>query len=518
MSRDRFLGIRYDEFARAMGVTLTPVQNYIARIAFDGDNPGLMRHRDPSQDEIRKVFGDIPDEPVDPDVRSVLVAVCGARGGKTYTLVALRLLHLAMSLDLSALAPGEMASGPLVAPDMRLARQALRYVKGIVDTKLTEYLEEDNADQVVLNVRGRKVAIEALPASAGGKSLRGRSLIGAGLDEFAFFRDSDSVINDEEIFKAVAPRIVPGGQVLIVSTPWSESGLLYTLFEENWGRPTTALAVHAPTTLLRPDKRTTGMVAREKKRDPENHRREYMAEFMSTSGSQFFDTRTVDAAFERWEKERPKEGYAALATTTGADLGFTSDHSAFAAVGEQDGTYRSQDYEVHRPEKGKPLKPSEVMSSLVAFAKRNYSDTVFGDVHYQDLVREHASNAGLSFVQAPAGAEGKLDQYSKVRALLAEGRVSLKPIDGLREQLLGVTKKPTPGGGMQISQKRSKTGGHSDLASALVLALWACNSVGSGRVLPDDKLPGWRDSDLDDNNDPDFEDGNVGATGSAYEL
>ncbi len=510
-----FLNCTFSEFCRTVGVQLTTAQEIITSIAFDGANPRLKEHKDPKLCEVRKCFGELPDGPVDPDVRSIVVGVCGARGGKTYVFIALRLLHLAMSLDLSALAPGEMASAPIVAPDMRLARQALRYVKGIVESKLQSYLEEDNADQVVLNVRGRKVAIEALPATAGGRAVRGRSLVGAGLDEAAFFRDSDSVVNDEEIFKAVAPRIVPGGQVLVMSTPWSEAGLLYTMFEENWGRPTTALAIHAPTTLLRPDKRTAGMVARERKRDPENARREFDAVFMNTSGAQFFDTRTVDAAFDRYVKERPREGYKILATTVGADLGFTADHSAFAAVGRtgegSEERYRLQDTETLRPAKGAPLKPSEVMTSLVGFAKKNYCETVWGDIHYQELVRETVSNAGLSFAEAPAGNEGKIEQYSKVRAMFAEGLPSLMEVDGLRDQLLGVTKKPLPGGGMTIQQKRSKTGGHSDLASALVLALWAAQHAGCGRILPGE-APGWRE-ELDED-----EVGVLGVNGSAFEL
>jgi hypothetical protein len=129
------------------------------------------------------------------------------------------------------------------------------------------------------------------------------------------------------------------------------------------------------------------------------------------------------------------------------------------------------------------------------------------------LVRVCMSNAGLRFAEAPAGNEGKIEQYSKTRALFAEECVSLMPIDGLREQLLGITKKPLPGGGMTIVQKRSKTGGHSDLASALVLALWAAHVVGTGRVLPDG-MPGWQD-ELDE--DKGFE-RPKGLTGSAFDL
>ena len=69
--------------------------------------------------------------------------------------------------------------------------------------------------------------LEALPATRGGSALRGRSLVGAVLDEAAFFRDEDYSVNDAEIYRAVAPRILPEGQTIIASTPWAEGvGLL----------------------------------------------------------------------------------------------------------------------------------------------------------------------------------------------------------------------------------------------------------------------------------------------------
>ena len=51
---------------------------------------------------------------------AVVVAVCGARSGKSY-LSALRLLHLAVTVDLSGAGffPGEVGAGLIVAPDLR---------------------------------------------------------------------------------------------------------------------------------------------------------------------------------------------------------------------------------------------------------------------------------------------------------------------------------------------------------------------------------------------------------------
>ena len=113
------------------------------------------------------------------------------------------------------------------------------------------------------------MSVECLPATRGGSALRGRSLVSAVLDECAFFRDEQFAVNDTDLFKATAPRVLPGGLVVIASTPWAETGLLFDEFSRNYGAPVTALACHAPTTLMRSDDpRILSMVAREVERDP----------------------------------------------------------------------------------------------------------------------------------------------------------------------------------------------------------------------------------------------------------
>ena len=61
-------------------------------------------------------------------------------------------------------------------------------------------------------------------------------MVAAVLDEVAFFTDDAYVVNDRDIYEAVAPRVtVPGGFVAISSTPWAQLGLLYERHQLNWG-------------------------------------------------------------------------------------------------------------------------------------------------------------------------------------------------------------------------------------------------------------------------------------------
>jgi len=94
------------------------------------------------------------------------------------------------------------------------------------------------------------------------------------LDEAAFFRGEDSQVNDTEILKAVAPRILPGGQVLILSTPWVEHGVLFDLHKNNFADPKSALVAHAPTLSMRDDEHTRDFVRRDYLRDFDTAERE----------------------------------------------------------------------------------------------------------------------------------------------------------------------------------------------------------------------------------------------------
>ncbi|MBI2391504.1 MAG: hypothetical protein HYV09_18080 [Deltaproteobacteria bacterium] len=453
---------------RVLEVTLTPAQRVLALVAFDGVEPRDLTGDD--RELGRKLFGDV--EIIPAIARAVLVAVCGARGGKTY-LAALRLLHLALTVPLQ-LAPGEHAFAPFIAPDMRLATQGLRYVAGAVRSTqaLARCVDGKIGSEGFTVVRhdGEPVRFEALPATAGGSAVRGRTLVGVVMDEAAFFRDEFSAVNDEDIFRGFAPRIVPGGQALVVSTPWAQAGLLYKEFSNNRGEPKTAIAAHAPTTLLRTDEHTRALVAKERMRDPENARREFDAEFLPRGSGAFFDPTAIDASiFDRLDVPR---GWA---LTAAIDAGFRSDASALVIVacgGEQFAVVHREEL---RPDKGAPLKPSEVIRTFAQSLRSFGVSRVAADQFYVEAVREHLSEHGIGLVEAPAGQIGKVTTHMRARSILHEGRLRMPRDERMLNQLKSIEQRPTAGGGLQIHTPR-RAGGHGDIASALILALWAAEA------------------------------------------
>jgi hypothetical protein len=114
------------------------------------------------------------------------------------------------------------------------------------------------------------------------------------------------------------------------------------------------------------------------------------------------------------------------------------------------------------------------------------------DGHYQVAMHEALSRAGLTVIPAPAV---PADVYVRARALLRAGRVVIHSLpfrERLMRQLAEVKGKPTSGGGMSISHPRWATGGHGDIADALVLALWQASGDEVAAPPPAEGTDEWR--------------------------
>ncbi len=291
-------------FLAWLRVTPRPGQRVFCAVAYDNIEPRDLPPEDRALAKI--IFGDVDVVPA--KSRETIAAVCGGRGGKSYIIIALRLVYGAITRDLSSLAPGQRAVALIIAPNPKLRNEVVAYALGAMRSHptlaamihLPKGKKEDSpADSFgIRRPDGHLVLFEAGVAARGGYGGRGRSLTDFAQDESAFFRDSAFQINDSEIFKAASPRVLPGGQSLICSTPWAEAGLLYDFYTRNWGKPSDALVAHAPTLVLNDSEMTRSIVAREYERDPDNADREYGAKFMTGGTSVFFEVGMLEAAID----------------------------------------------------------------------------------------------------------------------------------------------------------------------------------------------------------------------------
>lgn len=454
-------------FLARLGVAPEPGQREYLRVAFDGESPA------PSS----PVWG--PVDTVPAECRTVVGAVAGARSGKTY-FGSLRMVHLALTVPVK-LAPGEEASVPIVAPDMRLAAVAFRYVCGCLDSLGSIEVVQRGSESITLVRRdGIRVRIECLPATRGGSAVRGRTFLGGLLEEACFFRDeSTGVVNDAEIFRAILPRIVRGGQLVVQSTPWAPSGLLYDLFKSNYGHPVTALIAHASTRTMRSDPWILEQVEREERSDSANAEREFGARFSASAGNLWFDSASLERAVKGDDPgdiiDLPPSAGEEL--TAGADLGFAKNSAALCVVGRLGDRRRILYLEEVRPSVDSPLVPSIVLSHFAGVLARFRSCPVMADAHYRESFREALSNSGLTLRPAPEGANGKASVHTHARVLLREDKLLLPNHGRLVRQLRERASKLTSGGAVSFYAPTWADGAHGDLADAVLLALYQPSGV-----------------------------------------
>src|SRR6202045_5213119 len=206
--------------------------------------------------------------------------VIGRRGGKSFAM-ALIAVYLAVFRDWRKyLSPGERAIVLLVAADREQARILHRYCQGILSPPILQNL--------VLNVTASEielkggVTIEVVTRSY--RSVRGRSVCVAVLDELAFWRDDDSANPDSEVLNAVRASMATfGGDAMVIagSSPYARRGVLWDAFRR-WHAKDDArnLVWRAATRTMNPTV-PQDFIDAEFERDPASANAEYGAEFRS---------------------------------------------------------------------------------------------------------------------------------------------------------------------------------------------------------------------------------------------
>jgi hypothetical protein len=458
--------IPFSSFAELAGVKLSPGQRALARVAFDGREPRELEGEE--RELARTIFGPRLED-VDARARRLVALVCGARGGKSLML-AYRGLHAALTAPVRV-ARGERAVVLFVGADIRYARLLLRLAAGAAreHASMRALIVSESSDAMTLRrPDGIDVELVALPAGEGGRSVRGRVILAAAIDEADFLRDG----LDGELVAAILPRLIPGAQLIVASTPWSREGVLYKLHAENWNVARHALVAHASTAVLRMgDPEIASMLESESARDPINAAREYGAQWID-GGDAYFDSASIDRAIDATRPLilPPSPG---ARVGVGLDLAFRADGCSLVVVSElSPGAVHVARVELVAPQRGKPLVPSEVLATFADIARSYGAKHAVADAHYLEANREALAAQGISLIAAGTSAQSKAAVFAYLRELLHGGELRLPPSGPLRDELRAIVQRHVPGGGVKIESPR-RAGSHGDAASALAAATWA---------------------------------------------
>ena len=229
-----------EDVARLLTPAISPGQRAVCRL-IDGLPPRDAEQAELYRTLLRRPWGD------DLLERRSRVVIRAGRGATKSYIGAWFAIARSVCADVSALSAGELGYVPIVAPKKHAAEPTLGFVRGFVDTNPA--LKKDVlGDPLAESVRFRNgTVVEIMAADKGGLAVRGRPILGLVGDEANFFRDEHTgVVNDRDIVEAAEYRLTRGGQILLLSSPWVESGLFHATYQAELGRCESALVIDVP--------------------------------------------------------------------------------------------------------------------------------------------------------------------------------------------------------------------------------------------------------------------------------
>jgi hypothetical protein len=224
------------------------------------------------------------------------------------------------------------------------------------------------------------------------RSVRGRPVLCAILDETAFWRDETSATPDEETFKAVKPGTasLPGSIIIGISSPYRKKGLLYKKYQDHYGKPSKVLVIKAPTALLNPTIDPT-IISDALADDPEAARAEWLAEFRDDI-SDFISRRVVMACVEEGVHERAFDypnRYVGFCDPSGG----SADSMTLAIAHKAGDTAMLDAVREIRP----PFNPEAVVAEFCDLLKTYRVTTVIGDAYGGEWVASQFRLHGIHY-------------------------------------------------------------------------------------------------------------------------
>lgn len=367
------------------------------------------------------------DPPTEP-VKEVWVIV-GRRGGKD-SVASVLVAHLAaMFENTDRLRPGERAVVLCLATDRDQAKIIFGYTQSYFQDipLLAGLVQRETASGLELNNR-----VDIAIATNSFRSLRGRPVLAAVLDECAFYRDDSSATPDEETYAAIKPgtATLPNSIIIGISSPYRKAGLLYKKYEEHYGKDSKVLVIKAPSTVLNPTL-DPEIIADAMRDDPAVASAEWMAEFRNDI-SAYIPVETVRACVASGVMERkPERQFHYVAFTDVA--GGAGKDSMTLAIAHRDGADESATVILDAVREIRPPFSPEAATAEFADLLKSYRIArVVGDRFGGDWPREQFRRFGIHYEIAD---RSRSDYYVAFLPLINSRAVDLLDHDRLITQL-----------------------------------------------------------------------------------
>ena len=386
--------------------------------------------------------------------------IVGRRGGKD-SVASVITAYAAALFDQGTvkLRPGERAVCMCLAADKDQSRIVLGYTRSYFsDVPLMAGM----VTRETVNGFELSSGVDITIATNNFRSVRGRTVLCAVLDECAFYRDENSASPDVETYRAIMPGMttLPNALLIGISTPYRKAGLLYNKWRENFGKDSDdVLIIQASTATMNPAIDKT-IIAAAYEDDPAAAGAEFGAQFRSDIES-FLPLETVEACVERGVTVRPPKagidyfGAADSASGTGKD-------SFAIGVAHREGDEIVLDvaHEI-RP----PFNPQSAIAEAAELFKQYGIRRVTGDKYAAGFVVEGFGRNGITYQYSP---RDRSQIYLEALPSLTCGRARLLDNKKMVAQFAQLERRTSSSGKDRVDHPDNQ---HDDLANAVACAL-----------------------------------------------
>ena len=387
-----------------------------------------------------------------------VVCITGRQSGKTRIAATIASFE---AISAKAEADKTETYALMLAQDHRGAvRALLSYAKSpfeIVPSLQGEVLTS-TADTIKLANGVNICAYPCRPAAIRG--LRARVVV---VDELAFFRSTENLPTDVEMLRAVRPALATtNGKLVILSSPYGQSGALWDLHRKHYGNDASSTLVWQASAPEMNPTLSADYLQRMEQDDPEAYKSEVLGEFRSGL-STFLDSESIQACVATGVRERPPTD--GISYNAGGDTSGGRSDAFVISVAHTDEAGRAI-LDAVRTWKA-PFNPSDVIAEACAFLKTYRVYSIVADNYAAEFPAEQFRKHG---VQYQASTRNRSEIYLELLPLINSERVVLLDHAELLRELRGLERKRGNGGRDKVDHS-SRAGSHDDVANSCAIAL-----------------------------------------------
>jgi hypothetical protein len=387
-------------------------------------------------EQQKEIFRDVAGGREPPKQRPKEIWVAGSRRlGKGAVASVIATYAAAFFDKQDRLRPGERAVVLCLSVDVKLARVLLGYIKAFfADIPMLKAMVVNETQWGLTLNNG--IDIEVMAASMSG--VRGRAIELVVLDEVAFFSSDNSANPDLEIYRALLPGCATlDGQIVGISSPYRQVGLLYSKFKEHYGKESEdVLVLKAATRKLNPTI-AQSVIDKAYADDPIAAASEWNAEFRNDLAG-WLNLEIIENAVDAGVVVRPPNGlytYSAFADSSG---GVRDSYTLGIAHSEAGVAILDCLVEVKAP-----FDPSVATAQLAAVLKSYKCAEVFGDRYAANYVTESFAKHEIRYRHSTLN---RSEIYMESLPLFNAGRIRLLDNARIISQLAGLVRKASPSG------------------------------------------------------------------------